>query len=229
MENLGFPILNFILSNYDSHDSLSIDSLSINHLATQLSMGTCYSASSLIRCRNRITNEISDIPASNVTSNLHDVFSIDEQKFVRVIYNVVAGITSRYMLIKKNAIAENEPSEDFYITSGHILVIDGIEAKAINIKQAKRIKVKPETMYTICTEKRGPILINGLEVMAWGREEWMDYCLRKNIIWRDNESPYDINSMNYSHNYKNINNNNICENGYGWNNYIKQFFSQLFF
>jgi len=64
---------------------------------------------------------------------------------------------------------DDQPFKDFYGTSGHVLVINGIEIKTKNISQAKRIKIKPEILYSGCTEKRKPILINGLNVMLWVR------------------------------------------------------------
>jgi hypothetical protein len=183
----------------------------------------CYSGRSLVRCYNKITKKISDIPVCNVLSDVHEVYSSDTQKFVPVIYNIVAGMTNRYMLIKKDSIAINQPFKDFYITSEHQILINGIEVKAKHVLQAKRVKVKLESLYSICTKNREPILINGLEVMTWSLEEWLDYSLRKNIIWTDNNR--DTNNNEELKINKQIN--NLCDNEYTLGDYVIRFINNI--
>ena len=83
-------------------------------------------------------------------------------------------------------IVRYQPNEDFYVTSGHIIVYNGVKTKARNIPGAKRVKVKPQSVYSICTENRQPILINNLDVMAYEYEEWLNYAKTHNIAWIDN-------------------------------------------
>ena len=113
-------------------------------------------------------------------------YSVKDDKFVPIKYNIVTGPTTRYMKIEKDALGTDKPVADFYITSGHKLVIDGKEIKAGKIPQAKRVKVKPELVYSICTDQRQIILVNGLSVIALGFEEWDEYSKKRNIIWNDN-------------------------------------------
>lgn len=147
----------------------------------------CYSGNSLVLCRNKITGKISNTRAAEIFSSTHEVYSTNSQKFVPVKYNITTGPTERYILIKKDSIGKNQPIEDFYVTSGHIIVINGIKIKARDIPNAKRVKVSPEKVYSICVEKQQPILVNGLDVMAWGEKNWLDYAAKKDLAWKDNK------------------------------------------
>ena len=146
----------------------------------------CFSGNSLIYAKNIETGIIENVLAKDIISGVHQVFSTIEQKFVPVIYNIVTGPTRRYMWIKKNAIAPDQPSSNFYVTSGHYLMINGVKIKAGKIPQAKRIKVKPEMVYTICTNEGGPILVNGLEVFSYNYDEWIEYAACKKLVWSGN-------------------------------------------
>lgn len=78
----------------------------------------CYSGNSLVYSKNKLTNEIKNINAKDIVSDVYEVYSTNDQKFIPVKYNIVTGPTKRYMLIKRNALNEDQPSEDFYVTSG---------------------------------------------------------------------------------------------------------------
>lgn len=159
----------------------------IDDISVVLTGFVCFSGKSKIYSKNIITNEITNVNASEIFSNIHQVYSINDQKFIPIKYNIVNGPTIRYMLIKRDALGENQPSEDLYITSGHKIMINGKEIKAGKIPQAKRVKVNPENVYSIVTEKRLPILINNLHVMTYGYDEWLEYSGKKNIAWYDNK------------------------------------------
>ena len=147
----------------------------------------CYSGKSKILTKNILTGEINEINAENVIAETHEVYNITNECFVPVRLNIVTGLINRFMLIKKDAIGLNQPNEDFYVTSGHKLVIDGKEIKARDIQQAKRIKAKSQKVYSICIDKRCPIMVNGLSVMAWGYNEWMEYSRKRGISWSNNK------------------------------------------
>ncbi|XWV26798.1 hypothetical protein QJ857_gp0253 [Tupanvirus soda lake] len=146
----------------------------------------CFSGESLVLAKNTKTGEIAEIEAKNIYSDIHEVYSVNDQKFVPVKLNIVTGPTDRYRLIKKGALGENQPSQDFFVTSGHKIVINGVETKARDIPQAKRIKVEPELVYSICTDKHEPILVNNLPVVSWGHKEWLISTKMKNIKWTNN-------------------------------------------
>ncbi|XWV24567.1 hypothetical protein QJ856_gp1224 [Tupanvirus deep ocean] len=147
----------------------------------------CYSGESSVLTKNILTGEIADIKAKDVFSDVHEVFDTANKIFVPVKLNIISGTTKKFRKIKKNSLGENQPSEDFYVTSGHVLVINGKEVKARNIPQAKKIrKKKKEKLYSICTEKRVPIVVNGLDVMSWGYDEWMEKVSKTGIAWANN-------------------------------------------
>lgn len=147
----------------------------------------CYSGDSLVLTKNVLTGEIQEIKARDVTSIDHLVYSVSEQKFVPIKYNIVTGTINRFMLIKKDALGINKPNADFYITSGHRIFINEQEIKAKHIPQATRTKTKSQLVYSICIENHGPILVNGLPVIAWGHDEWLNYVFIRGIVWEDNK------------------------------------------
>jgi len=146
----------------------------------------CYSGESFVLTKNILTGETSEIKAKNVYAGVHEVFDTANQIFIPVKLNIIAGPTIRYIKIEKNMLGKNEPSEDFYVTSGHKIVINGIETKAKYIPNVKRIKVEPENVYSICVDKRTSIKINGLNVIAWGYDEWTNYSTKKGLSWSNN-------------------------------------------
>lgn len=151
------------------------------------SRAVCYSGDSIILTKNIQTDKIENIKASELLSHLHHVFCISENQFIPVKYNIVTGNINRFIKIEKDALGENKPSETFYVTTGHKLLIDGKEIKSKKIPQGKRIKVKPQKVYSIVTEKRVPILVNNLAVMTHGLDEWINYSKQRGIGWYDNK------------------------------------------
>lgn len=146
----------------------------------------CYSGDSIIKTRNIKTGEINDIIAKNVYSNTHEVFSVTKNEFIPVKLNIVCGPSNKFRVIGKNTLGENQPSEDFYITSGHRIVVNGIATKVRNIPQAKKAKNKNELVYSICVDENQPILVNNLSVIAWGYDEWIERCKKIGLTWKDN-------------------------------------------
>ena len=90
-------------------------------------------------------------------------------------------------MIKKDSIGENQPSSDFYVTGGHVIVINGKETKARRIPNAKKVKVRSQKVYSICIEERQPILVNNLDVMAWGESEFLEHAKKVTLNWKDNK------------------------------------------
>jgi len=168
------------VSNQGSSLGMVLDDISV------VAQVICFSGESLVKTKNTITGSESEIKVKNLVSNIHQVYSVNDQKFIPVKYNMITGPVNHYMLIKKDALGENQPNEDFYITSGHKIVINGIETKARDIPQAIRINIEPEMVYSICTEKHEPILVNNLPVISWGHDEWFKNVVKKNISWKNN-------------------------------------------
>ena len=171
--------ISFLTTEADSY--IYIDDVSVTHLVV------CYSGKSHIRCRNKHSGEISDVDACNIVSSVHEVYDNSTKTFVPIIYNIVNGPTNKYILIEKDSIAPNQPSEDFFVTPGHMIQIDGKEIKARDVPNAKTYKLNTEEMvYSICTRKRISMLVNGLNVMSWSVNKWLDYASQKNFVWKDN-------------------------------------------
>jgi len=169
----------FFLNSLNSN-SLFLDDINITLVIV------CYSGNSLVYTKDTKTGIIDNTKASEVYAGIHQVYDINSKEFVPVKCNITTGLTKRYMKLEKGCLGENQPSEDFYVTSGHKIIINGVETKAGRIPEAKRAKVKPETVYSICTEKRIPILINNLYVIAESYDTWKNYATKKGIVWKDN-------------------------------------------
>ncbi len=149
---------------------------------------SCYTKETLVLSKNILTDEIMEIPVSEIKSDTHLVFSTLTQSFIPVIYNIVTGPYHRFRLIKKDAIEKNKPKQDFYLTSGHVIVIDGKETKVKSCIYSRKITTKPQLVYTICTNERQPIVVNNMEVIAYGKDEWLNHSKQINIAWHDNQT-----------------------------------------
>lgn len=147
----------------------------------------CFSGKSMVLTKNIETGEIKEIKAKRVLANVHLVYDVKDNIFVPIVYNIVTGPINRFIKIKKDALGVDQPNKDFYVTSGHKIMIDGKAIKTKHIKQGKRVKVKAQKIYSICTEKQIAIKVNGLSVMTWGLEEFMIYSKSKNLLWHDNK------------------------------------------
>lgn len=147
----------------------------------------CYSGESLILTKNIITNEIKQVKAKKVYSDTHLVFDSENSIFVPVKLNIVTGNINRFMYIKKDSIDKSIPSSDFYVTSGHILKINGKMIKARDVNEAVRVSVPAQKVYSICTDKKTTILINGMEVTTWGYADWIKYAKKIGLSWINNQ------------------------------------------
>lgn len=146
----------------------------------------CYGGGSILMVRNRLTGEESKMPVKDIVAANYDVYSISQNKFVPIRSNVVTGTVNRLIKIDADSLGKDQPILDFNITSGHRLVVNGLEIKARHLPQAKRIKVKPQYVYSICTDKRCTIWVNGLEVMTWSYQKWLSRAASKGISWMEN-------------------------------------------
>lgn len=151
------------------------------------STSICFDGSARILTLDIGTNKISDLPADQVYSNRHLVYDTDNNEFVPIVYNIVSGHNDTFFRIKKHLFKCNKPFDDLFMTAGHPIKINGEEIPADKIVGAKMIKKSRREVYTICTEKRIPILINGIEVMTWSREDWNEYIKNNPITWEDNK------------------------------------------
>lgn len=148
----------------------------------------CYSGKTLVYARDNITGVVDYIKASEILSDRHSVLSTKTQEFIPVIYNIVSGPSKRMRVIKKDALGPNMPIHDLVITSGHTLIHDNKLIKVRDLPQSRRYKLKnPINLYSICVNENQPILVAGLEVTAWGHQEWLDRLATSNVTWHDNK------------------------------------------
>ena len=194
MPNLGSPAIdngnNALIVGYDTDQRGYVRIINgiVDIGAVEFgSVPICFSGESTILVRHKLTNQISEVAAKNIIASLYDVFSVAKNDFVPIRLNFVVGPTTRYMKIEKDLLEMGKPNADFYVTTGHKIVVDGIETKAKNIPHAKIVKTKPSYVYSICIDERGPILVNNLHVIAWGYNEWIKYSVDKKLSWWDNK------------------------------------------
>lgn len=115
------------------------------------------------------------------------VFSFTRNKFVPVRLNIVSGPTNAFVLIKKDSLGENTPSENFYITGGHKIMVDGAETKAIRVNNSKKVNLRSQMVYSISTDIREVISVNNLQVMTWSFNTWINKSkYGKKKIWFNN-------------------------------------------
>ena len=151
------------------------------------SQPVCYSGTSMVLTKNKLTGEIKEIEAKKVFSDIHEVFDTNKKIFVPIIFNVVGIPIKRFMKIRKDAFGENLPNANFYVTGGHKILVNGSLVKARDIHCAERVKVKSQEVYSICTEEESTIMINGLSVAATAANDWLEYSKKKCINWRNNK------------------------------------------
>ncbi|MEM3063514.1 MAG: hypothetical protein QW303_08240, partial [Nitrososphaerota archaeon] len=103
------------------------------------------------------------------------VYSITDKDFIPIRYNIVTGPTTDFYLIKENLLDISEPFKNLYITPGHIILYKNNYTKAKNIPGATKVQVEPEKVYSICTNKKKTILVNGLPLLTWGFNDWVEH------------------------------------------------------
>jgi predicted outer membrane repeat protein len=156
--------------------------------AYELQVVACYLADSMVLTKIGEEEPI-EIPVSEVISGVHQVFDTQNEKFVPVRMNaVMEKNTTVYKIIKKDLLGENIPNKDLRITSGHRVIYMGVPTKVRRIPGAKRCRCAPVDIYTICTDEKIPILINGMGVMTYSIEEWYAYSSLKCIVYHDNKA-----------------------------------------
>ena len=96
---------------------------------------------------------------------------------IRVVNNVKLAENSNFVEIPAHTFSNNVPNNDIYITDYHPIFLDGVEvvpSKIANIYQnIKHCKLEfPVAVYTLITEERTSILMNGLNVYTWNKEDF---------------------------------------------------------
>lgn len=150
----------------------------------------CYKDTSKILVKHISTGEMQYLMAKYVISDIHKVYDTVRNKFIKVKLNAVTGKVSEFYLLKKGCLGKEMPSEDFYVTGGHKLIINGKEIKARNISKAIRVELQPQQVYSICTKYQCPILINNLNVLTWEYDKFLKYSKVRVIDFQNNSQCY---------------------------------------
>jgi hypothetical protein len=149
----------------------------------------CYIGESKVLVQNKETGIKSDIRVKDITPEKYLVYSTTQQKFVEIKNNCISGQTDKFILIKKDLFGENKPSEDFYVTPTHPILVNNCEIKAKNIIGAQKVTLEKQHVYSLVTENREALAINNIDVMCWEYNNFMKaYKKRKNAIWIDNKN-----------------------------------------
>jgi hypothetical protein len=128
-----------------------------------------------------------DIMIKNVIHS-DTVFKSDGSE-IDVQYNIKFISTKKFVKINQNALGENIPNQDIFITGEHPISINN---KEINVKDLvnnttiTEIETEiPEPIYSLCTSERTCVMINGLSVYTWGDADWNDFSKENNITaWK---------------------------------------------
>lgn len=147
----------------------------------------CFAADSLVLVKNILTGIIEAIPVCQIFNDIHLVYSVTDDCYVPIKLNIVTGKIDRLVKITKGLLGIAMPSEDFFLTSGHYIDINGALIKAANIPGRMRIKVPPQDVYSICTETETLIKVNNINVATWAYNSWMTKSKKTGINWTNNQ------------------------------------------
>lgn len=142
--------------------------------ATQAAV-LCYSGDSIVQVRNIRTNTLESIKVKHIDVAVHHIYEVTKQAYVPIQKLSVSGSTTRYMLFTKDCLGHNIPNQDLKVTTGHCIIHNGIKQKANKFKEAKRIKVPSEPVYTVYLDYDGAIELNGLQVEAASVDKLIAY------------------------------------------------------
>lgn len=105
--------------------------------------------------------------------------------FIDLLYNIKYIPTKNFIMISKDSLGQNMPSEDLYIVEGHPLNIDGEEILCQDLINGDTIKKvvldKPVFVYSLCAKERVPVKMNNVFVYTWEQNEWETYASKHKI------------------------------------------------
>lgn len=94
---------------------------------------------------------------------------------IRVVNNAKLYDKSEYVEIKANSLGDNMPNTELYLTKGHPVLFNGKEVLPTNIVNddiSIKILPRPATVYTLITEERTAVKMNGADVYTWNVEDF---------------------------------------------------------
>lgn len=125
---------------------------------------------------------IKDIDSTNEVK-LQDV----NGNFIDLLYNIRYIPAKEFVMISKDSLGQNMPSDNLYIIEGHPLNVNGKEILCedlINDDTIKKVVLdKPVFVYSLCAKERVPVKMNNVFVYTWEQNEWEAYASKHNIGW----------------------------------------------
>lgn len=146
----------------------------------------CYLADTPIKVKDK-DGEVKVLKAKEVVAGKHQVYDMVSKKFIDVVNNArVQGVEVVYE-IPPNHFGENVPAESLFITSGHLISLDGKPTKMRDVPGAIRRKIARTDVYSIVCKVWTPIDISGVGVYAWSKHKWDAHVKKSCIVWTENK------------------------------------------
>jgi hypothetical protein len=107
---------------------------------------------------------------------------------VKVLFVARFAVPSKqFIRIQKDSLGTDKPARDLLIREGHPLVVDGKEIACQDLVNGTSIdQVELDTpleVYTLCTNQRVAVMIEGLAVLTYAKNDFFKYAV-------DNQIPY---------------------------------------
>lgn len=146
----------------------------------------CYLADTPIKVKDK-DGQIKVLKAEEVIAGQHQVYDMVNEKFIDVVNNArVQGVEVVYE-IPPHHFAENVPAESLFITSGHLVSVDGKPTKMRDIPGAIKHKIPRSDVYSIICNVWTPIDMSGVGVYSWSKHKWDAYTKKKGIVWTESK------------------------------------------
>jgi hypothetical protein len=135
----------------------------------------CYTGDSKVFVKDSITREEKYIKVKEIDKNIHLVNDMINNTFIPFVSCIITINTNRIYKIPKDFFEIDKPNYDLLISGGHKIFINGNDIKVKNIPNIKKVKIKKQPLYYICTgtENRNTININNIPLLTWSRDEWL--------------------------------------------------------
>lgn len=110
---------------------------------------------------------------------------------IKIEYNIKYIPTREYVKISKGALGSDLPSTDLLIRRGHPILLEGKETNCSDLINGNSIcdiiLDEPEHVWSLCTENRTFVMMNGIPVCTWSEIGWKNFTKNDNtgrqVLW----------------------------------------------
>ena len=103
-------------------------------------------------------------------------------------YVICSSFTDKFICLQKDALGENQPNQDTYLTAEHPILLENKEVMAQELVNGETIVETTlnmsEVVYSLCLDSRQAIMSNNLPVMTWAEAGWLEFAKERNLVWR---------------------------------------------